>query len=137
MTEEQKRALVEAARAVIDNAYAPYSGFDVGAAILDEQGRIHTGVNVENAVFPVGVCAERSAICVAVSAGAKNVVALALVTRTPEPACPCGMCRQALAEFNPSLPMFLATEAGPWVERNLSDVLPFQFDGALLPGKKQ
>jgi cytidine deaminase len=136
MNQEQKQALVSAARAVLENAYAPYSGFDVGAAILDEQGRIHSGVNVENAVYPVGVCAERSAISIAVSAGAREFVALALVTRTTEPLCPCGMCRQALAEFNPNLPLLIATEEGPWVERNLSDVLPHQFDRSHLPKDK-
>lgn len=133
MTPEQKQALVDAARAVIDNAYAPYSNFDVGAAILDEQGRIHAGVNVENAVYPVGVCAERSAISIAVSAGAKEFIGLALVTRTPEALCPCGMCRQALAEFNPNLPLLITTENGPWEERNLAEILPNQFNRSHLP----
>ena len=114
LTDAEKQSLVDAARQVIHHAYAPYSRFKVGAAILDADGRVHVGVNVENAVYPVGVCAERSAISVAISSGATELVALALCTFTTAPVSPCGMCRQSLAEFNRNMPLFLATDAGPW-----------------------
>jgi len=135
MDQPTKETLVAAARAALDNAYAPYSRFDVGAAILDTNGTIHVGVNVENAVYPVGVCAERAAICVAVSAGVTDFVALALATRTDKPVSPCGMCRQAIVEFSADLPLLLATEQGPWVETTLDQILPHQFSATYLPEK--
>ncbi len=97
-------ALKAAARAVQENAYAPYSRFKVGAAIL-AGGRIFQGCNVENASFPVGICAERSALAAAVSAGATEIQAVVIVA--DRPITPCGMCRQALAEFNPEVPVVM------------------------------
>ena len=127
MDDAARARLVEAARAVRKNAYCPYSHFAVGAALLDDAGHVHVGVNVENASYPVGVCAERSAISIAVSAGSTRFVALAVVTAASEAVAPCGMCRQALAEFAPDLVLLMAPPDGPWIERRLSEVLPFQF----------
>jgi cytidine deaminase len=90
------RKLVTAARAVRARAHAPYSRFRVGAAVLDERGRIHVGCNVENASFGLTVCAERNAVAAAVAAGAKRIRAVAVCTATG--ATPCGACRQVLAE---------------------------------------
>ena len=120
-------ALVQAAREVRHNAYAPYSGFAVGAALLDEEGQVHLGANVENASYPVGVCAERSALSVAISTGARQFRALALVTAAPVPVGPCGMCRQALAEFG-DFPLILAPPEGAHTVTSVGALLPAQFD---------
>ena len=96
------QALIAAARAVRAHAHAPYSGFAVGAAVLDEQGRIHAGCNVENAAYPQGWCAETSAIAVMVAAGGKRVLAAVVCGVAAEPTrpvTPCGGCRQKLREF--------------------------------------
>jgi cytidine deaminase len=96
-------ALIAAARAVRANAHAPYSRFAVGAALLDAQGRIHVGCNVENAAYPQGLCAEAGAISAMVAAGGTRIVAAAVVGEIvgtePQPVTPCGGCRQKLREF--------------------------------------
>lgn len=83
----------------LNNAHAPYSGVRVAAAVEDEAGRLHYGVNVENAAYPEGVCAEASAISAAVSAGAKSLRRVWLASSLPEPIWPCGGCRQKIWEF--------------------------------------
>ena len=93
------RALLAAARAARRRAYAPYSRFKVGAAVLDERGRIHAGCNVENASYPQGWCAEASALSAMVLAGGKRVRAVAVAALSRVPTTPCGGCRQKLAEF--------------------------------------
>src|SRR6185369_16938832 len=87
-------ALVESARTVRDKAYAPYSGFLVGAAVLSESGRIYVGCNVENASYGATLCAERNAIAQLVAAGERNVAAVAVFVDADDPAMPCGICRQ-------------------------------------------
>jgi cytidine deaminase len=91
--------LIAAATAVREHAHAPYSKFAVGAAVLDEQGHIHAGCNVENAAYPQGWCAEASALAVMVAAGGKRVLAVAVCAASLEPVPPCGGCRQKLREF--------------------------------------
>jgi cytidine deaminase len=93
--------LIEAAKAVRAHAHAPYSHYHVGCAVLDEHGRIHSGCNVENAAYPLGICAETSAIAAMVAAGGKRIVAIAAVggRADPEACTPCGGCRQRIAEF--------------------------------------
>jgi cytidine deaminase len=93
--------LIEAAKKARNNAHAPYSGYKVGAALLDDHGRIHTGCNVENSAFPVGTCAEVNAIGSMVATGGKTIVAIAAVGGRDEiEACtPCGGCRQNILEF--------------------------------------
>ncbi|HEY4186907.1 MAG TPA: cytidine deaminase, partial [Polyangia bacterium] len=86
----QRRTLLAQARAVRKRAHAPYSRFQVGAAVLDEKGRVHVGCNVENASYGLTVCAERNAVAAAVAAGAKRVRAVAVVTPTQPPSSPCG-----------------------------------------------
>ena len=96
-----ERKLIDTATEVRENAHAPYSGYRVGAALLDEEGRIHTGCNVENAAFPEGTCAEANAIGSMVAAGGKRIVAIAAVGGTDaiEACTPCGGCRQCILEF--------------------------------------
>lgn len=106
MAEYDRQALIQAAFAVRENAYAPYSGFYVGAALLTESGKIYTGANVENSSFPVGVCAERSAFAAAVSSGERKFVAMCVTGErrnnsllSSDYCMPCGMCRQFMTEF--------------------------------------
>jgi cytidine deaminase len=99
MNDAQWSALARAAKAASENAYAPYSGFRVGAAVLTTEGAIASGCNVENASYGLTVCAERNAIFRAVADGAKSIAALVVYTPTPEPVAPCGACRQVIAEF--------------------------------------
>jgi len=108
-------------------AYAPYSGFAVGAALLAEDGRIFTGCNVENASFGLTVCAERVALFKAVSEGAREFVALA-VACGESPCAPCGACRQVLYEFAPDLLVIMADGRGKLLTRKkLSELLPWGF----------
>jgi cytidine deaminase len=120
-------ALVAAARAVRANAYAPYSGFAVGAALLDEQGRIHAGCNVENVSYGLTVCAERNAVAAAVAAGARRIRAVAVVARPA--VTPCGACRQVLAELGEAgTPVVIAGPTGAPKERlTLGGLLPHAF----------
>ena len=122
--------LLEAAWAAWANAHAPYSGFQVGAALLFGQGAIVAGCNVENAAYPVSLCAERTAICAAVAAGLKlgALQALVVVTEAKTPTPPCGACRQVLAEFAQGLPILLANRQGR-VLHDLQDLLPHAFTG--------
>jgi cytidine deaminase len=98
---ELVEALIESARAVRDNAYAPYSGFHVGAAVLSESGRIYVGCNVESASYGATLCAERSAIAQMVAGGEQKLLNVAVFVDADEPAMPCGICRQVIAEFGP------------------------------------
>jgi cytidine deaminase len=126
----QSRALVAAARRVRANALAPYSKFLVGAAVLDERGRVHVGCNVENASYGLTVCAERNAVAAAVAAGARRVVAVAVVTATQPAAPPCGACRQVLAEVAGDEALVLLAPAkgkGPTERWKLGDLLPRAF----------
>lgn len=119
--------LMEAARDAMSRAYAPYSGFPVGAAVLADDGAIFMGVNVENASYPLAVCAERTAVGTAVTAGARRLLAVAVASRGEPPATPCGACRQVLAEFNPSLVVLVGGPSGPWTRYALDQLLPHPF----------
>jgi cytidine deaminase len=118
--------LVRRARAVMANAYAPYSKFHVGAAIEAEDGSVHVGCNVENASYGLTICAERMAVGATVAAGKRKFVRLAVVTAVEPPATPCGACRQLLAEFGLDLEIIAA---GPSSERRwrLRELLPEAF----------
>ncbi len=120
-------ALVAAAADARERAYAPYSRFKVGAAVLTESGRVHVGVNVENASYPCGMCAEQSAVSAAVTSGDRGIDAVAVVTDAVEPAAPCGICRQTLYEFNPGMTVVLANTAGARRVHRLSDLMPHGF----------
>lgn len=119
-------SLLELALASRANAYTPYSGFKVGAAIRCSDGSLHGGCNVENVAYPEGTCAEAGAIAAMVLAGGRDIAEVLVVADSPEPVTPCGGCRQKLAEFaGPDTPVILADLTG---ERTRTTV------GALLPG---
>jgi cytidine deaminase len=120
--------LIAAAQAVRARAYAPYSKFAVGAAVLDEQGRIHAGCNVENAAYPQGWCAEASALAVMVSAGGRRVLAVAVCGVAADPVTPCGGCRQKLREFAAAdCPVWVADDQALRASFTLGALLPHSF----------
>lgn len=120
-------ALLRAASKVRGNAHAPYSNFPVGAAVL-AGGKIFVGVNVENSAYPLGVCAERSAVSAAVSAGHTRIDAVAVVGGSIRPVPPCGGCRQVLAEFcGAEVPVTYATPGGRQVDSSVGELLPSAF----------
>ncbi len=119
--------LIEAAKEVRKNAYAPFSGFKVGAAVLAGSGRIYTGVNVENSSYGLTICAERVAVFKAVSEGERVIRAVAIYTETEKPTWPCGACRQVLLEFAED-DMDVISATGDSVEvKKLSELLPEGF----------
>ncbi len=123
-----RQTLVAAARAARRHAHAPYSHFRVGAAILDDQDRVHVGCNVENVSYGLTVCAERNAIAAAVVGGARRIRAIAVVTSTKPPATPCGACRQVLAEFGDEQTLVvLASPTGTATNHRLGALLPESF----------
>lgn len=124
MTGQSLREVAQAARG---NAYAPYSRFRVGAALRTDDGRVFAGANVENAAYGVGICAERSAVAAAVTAGARTFSELALVSDGEAPAPPCGACRQVLAEFAPALRVTSYGESGEVAEWTVDELLPHRF----------
>ena len=123
----QQERLVAAATAVRANAYVRASGFAVGAAVLAADGRVFVGCNVENASYGLTICAERAAVCAAVAAGVQQLVAVAVVTDLPDPARPCGACRQVLAEFGPGMDVVLANRAGARMLTSMAALLPDPF----------
>lgn len=128
LTTEMSQDLIEKALQARQNAYAPYSKYQVGAALLTAAGKVFTGVNVENAAYPDSICAERAAIFSAVSAGEREFEAIVVATRNG--GTPCGSCRQVLSEFGLEIEVLLVNEQGELVQHNtVRDLLP----GAFLP----
>jgi cytidine deaminase len=125
-------AQVSSAMAVMQRAYAPYSQFRVGAALVATDGTVFHGCNVENAAYPAGICAERSALSAAVAAGQRRFSLLVVATEATEPTPPCGICRQALVEFEPELPIVSATVDGRRLAYRLGELLPHPFTPASL-----
>jgi cytidine deaminase len=126
--------LIAAAAAARAHAYAPYSRFAVGAALLMEDGSIHAAANVENCIPALAICAERNAMAAAASAGLRRPQAVAVIADMTPPAAPCGLCRQTLAEFArdlPDLPILLVNLQGERQETTLAELLPRPF---ALPG---
>jgi cytidine deaminase len=123
--------LIAAATTAKSAAYAPYSKFAVGAAILTKSGRIFTGCNVENLSLGLTICAERSAAAAAIAAGDKEFMMIGVVTDSKKPAVPCGACRQVLAEFNPRMRIIAATTRGGVEEFELANLLPKSDQGIL------
>jgi cytidine deaminase len=119
-------ALIQSAIAVRERAYAPYSGYRVGAALLTGSGRVHAAPNIENASYGLTVCAERAAVIKAVSEGETDFRVVAVVTE--DGATPCGACRQFLAEFGPDVRILVADPAGNRRETSLGALLPDAFD---------
>lgn len=125
--EEQVRELIQKACEARKRAYAPYSRFKVGAAVLCEDGRVFTGCNVENASYGLSMCAERVAVGNAVSHGAKRIVAVAVVYDARREAVPCGACRQVLQEFGKEMVVISATTRGRYRLWRLGELLPASF----------
>ena len=119
--------LIDEARQAQALAWAPYSRFSVGAALEASDGRVFRGCNVENASFPAGLCAERGALAAAVAQGARSFVRVVITSDAASPAPPCGVCRQALAEFAPSLEVVSVAPSGDTRCWSLADLLPFPF----------
>jgi len=118
--------LIAVARNARENAHAPYSGYRVGAALLDGQGKIHGGCNVENASFGLSICAERHVIGMAVASGAQDIKAILVLTISSPPASPCGACRQVMAEFG-DFPVILANLQGEKTLTSVGELLPMAF----------
>lgn len=128
---EQKQELGKIAADMRHMSYIPYSHYAVGAALLTKSGKIYTGCNIENAAFPVTICAERTAIFKAVSEGEKDFAAIAIATEDGH-GYPCGSCRQVMAEFSSNMEVMLADADGNiTVETNINELLP----GAFTPDK--
>ncbi|MBC7916583.1 MAG: cytidine deaminase [Rhodoferax sp.] len=128
LSEDLQAKLLQAARAALSKAYAPYSKFRVGAAILDDQGRIHAGCNVENAAYPEGVCAEGGALSAMVLAGSTRAKAVLVVGTGGTWITPCGGCRQKLREFCAlDTPVLTANETAMGPSYTLSQLLPQSF----------
>jgi cytidine deaminase len=119
--------LFKAAKEASANAYVPYSGYRVGAALLCSDGSVYTGCNVENASYSLTICAERNAVFKAVSAGVRDFIAVAIYVDSERQFPPCGACRQVLSEFNPSLEVIYGNR-NAMKQDNLSDLLPSAFN---------
>ena len=136
-TEKMNGKLIENAIEALDNSYAPYSGFNVAAAVLAESGKIYTGVNVENASYPAGICAECNAVAKAVSCGERKIRSIAVVSRNTRAkegsggdyTSPCGICRQVLREFSDpkELKVIMAKSVDDYKEMTLEELLPLGF----------
>jgi cytidine deaminase len=120
-------ALLEIAFETAKNSYSPYSHFSVGAALLGDDGKVYTGVNVENRSYGLTICAERSAICSAVSSGCKVFTALAIAAPdSKNPVGPCGACRQVISEFMPATaPVICGGSGKKRITMTISELIPF------------
>ena len=124
--------LIKLATEARENAYAPYSNFKVGAALLASNGKVFTGCNVENATYGLTVCAERVALWKAVSEGEREFVAAAVVADGERPPTPCGACRQLLWEFSGDIEVITANLRGARQSYHLSELFPHPFDRSFL-----
>jgi cytidine deaminase len=121
--------LIEQARAVRENAHAPYSKFKVGAAVQAASGAVYVGCNVENVAYPEGTCAEAGAIAAMVAAGETQIASVAVIADSPTPVSPCGGCRQKIAEFaGGDVVVTLATTDGTVLDTTVAALLPGSFD---------
>jgi cytidine deaminase len=138
-TPERWNELLAAARRARDHAYAPYSRYRVGAALLDDQGLVHAGCNVENAAYPEGVCAEAGALSNMVLNGGSRILAAVVVGEGAEAITPCGGCRQKLREFGDAALVIRSADAqGQWRGKHtLGQLLPSSFGPAHLPAKQE
>lgn len=130
--EHSERELVEAARLVRENAYAPFSEFKVGAALETDDGEIIVGSNVESASYGLTVCAERVAVWNAISQGKRKIKRIAVVADTEDLTPPCGVCRQIIWEFGGNIPVIFANLHGKVETVEMKDLLPRAFDTKFL-----
>jgi cytidine deaminase len=131
LSEERILALLHEARTRRPNAYAPYSGFSVGASVLAGE-RMYSGVNVENASYPLSMCAERNAVAAAIAAGETAIAAVAIVGGAHAPAPPCGGCRQVLSEFGAGATVVAESDGGERRRWTLEELLPSPFEASAL-----
>jgi cytidine deaminase len=124
--EEDKNLILKAKKAM-RSAYAPYSNFKVGAAILSREGKVFSGANLENSSFGITVCAERVALYKALSSGEKDFIKIAIASSAEKPITPCGLCRQALFEFSPGLKVVCSNLTGKIKKYTLKQLLPYPF----------
>ncbi|HBZ45514.1 MAG TPA: cytidine deaminase [Maritimibacter sp.] len=130
-----EKSLLDEAKEIWPRAYAPYSGFNVGAAIRSPSGKIHVGVNVENAAYPEGTCAEAGAIAAMIAAGDTEIAEIAVVGDAPDPVTPCGGCRQKIAEFAPKgTRVTMGTMKGEALTLTIEDLIPHAFAKAQMEG---
>jgi len=122
---QRREELLRAAREASERAYAPYSGFRVGAALLSGSGRVYTGCNVENASYGLAICAERGAVCAMVASGEREISAVAVAGSGAAPCFPCGACRQVLLEFG--CREVVVEEDGRAVSYPFEEILPHAF----------
>lgn len=123
-----KNTLLEQSKIARERAYAPYSKFPVGAALLGEDGKIYHGCNIENAGYSMANCAERTAFFKAISDGVTKFKAIAVVADTDGPCAPCGACRQVMSEFcAPDMPVYLTNLKGDVQETTVGELIPFAF----------
>lgn len=127
LEKEQLLAMAVTARS---RAYAPYSGFQVGAALVGRSGTVYLGCNVENSAYPAGLCAERVALGNAIAAGEREFVRLVVLAGSPRPISPCGMCRQVIAELAPGIQVLLANLDGACEETTPEALLPGAFNAS-------
>lgn len=128
MTNISDEALTKKADSMLEAAYVPYSEFPVGAALLTKEGEVYTGCNIENASYPLSICAERTAFFKAVSEGKFDFEKLVVTGGTDGPISPCGACRQVMAEFcEPDMPVILTNTHGHVFETTVADLLPGAF----------
>ena len=120
--------LIEAAWQAREYAHAPYSGFQVGAAVETADGRIYGGCNIENVSYGLTNCAERTAMFQAIANGAKKLVRMAVCADTPEPVAPCGACRQVMVELGPQMELLLINKAGKQIYTTVEELMPYCFD---------
>jgi cytidine deaminase len=121
------------AASMLDRAYCPYSHFPVGAALECDDGTVFTGCNVENAVYPAGICAERNAIFHAVAEGHSRFRRIVIAARSKDYCVPCGICRQVMQEFAPDMEVICLNGAGQARHFTLKELLPYGFDHRWLP----
>jgi cytidine deaminase len=130
-----EHALLAAAEKAKEKAYAPYSQFKVGAALLTEEGRLFTGCNIENAAYSLTNCAERTAVFSAVAAGYRKFTAIAISSDSDDFISPCGACRQVLVEFSSKVKVIMGNNKGEFITRTAEELLPLYFnDGSLATG---
>ena len=120
--------LIEAAWQAREYAHAPYSGFQVGAAVETADGRIYGGCNIENVSYGLTNCAERTAMFQAIANGEKELVRMAVCADTPEPVAPCGACRQVMVELGSQMELLLINKAGKQIYTTVEELMPYCFD---------
>lgn len=130
LSQEKKKELYELAKKAAVNSYSPYSCFSVGSAVLVADGTVFTGTNVENASFGLTICAERTALCSAIGAGHKDILAIAVYAEKGDVS-PCGACRQFIAEFGPDIEV-IYRRSGQFESRTIGELLPDRFDKSAL-----